>query len=198
MPRRRRSISGRMGCSPARRARVFVEMGTMSPDHIRALAAAAPDGVRIIDAPVSGATQAAAEAQLADHGRLHRGRGRAADAGLRRDRQTGPSASADKGAGAVMKLAVNALIHGLNQTLAEAMCLAEAAGIAPDRRLRRDRSERGRGADAEVSPAALPRRGGPRGNLHRGARPQGHGGDGGARRAPRCRGAARARDDWRG
>ena len=33
------------------------------------------------------------------------------------------------GAGAVMKLAVNSLIHGINQTLAEAMTLAEAAGI---------------------------------------------------------------------
>ena len=36
------------------------------------------------------------------------------------------------GSGAVMKLAVNSLIHGLNQTLAEAMSLAQAAGIAPD------------------------------------------------------------------
>nr|WP_256386781.1 NAD-binding protein [Ruegeria sp. EL01] len=33
------------------------------------------------------------------------------------------------GAGAIMKLAVNSLIHGINQTLAEAMTLAEAAGI---------------------------------------------------------------------
>ena len=37
------------------------------------------------------------------------------------------------GQGAVMKLAVNALIHGINQTLAEAMTLAEAAGIRPPR-----------------------------------------------------------------
>ncbi|MDP4990962.1 MAG: NAD-binding protein, partial [Marivita lacus] len=36
------------------------------------------------------------------------------------------------GAGAVMKLAVNSLIHGLNQTLAEALTLGEAAGIAPE------------------------------------------------------------------
>jgi 3-hydroxyisobutyrate dehydrogenase len=35
------------------------------------------------------------------------------------------------GAGSVMKLAVNSLIHGINQTMAEAMTLAEAAGIAP-------------------------------------------------------------------
>ena len=31
-----------------------------------------------------------------------------------------------------MKLAINSLIQGINQTLAEAMILAEAAGIAPD------------------------------------------------------------------
>lgn len=35
------------------------------------------------------------------------------------------------GAGATMKLAVNMLIHGLNQTLAESLTLAEAAGIPP-------------------------------------------------------------------
>ncbi len=33
------------------------------------------------------------------------------------------------GAGAVMKLSVNSLIHGINQTLAEAMTLADRAGI---------------------------------------------------------------------
>ena len=36
------------------------------------------------------------------------------------------------GAGAVMKLAVNSLIHGLNQTLAEAVTLAEMSGIPPE------------------------------------------------------------------
>ncbi|MFT5742323.1 MAG: 3-hydroxyisobutyrate dehydrogenase-like beta-hydroxyacid dehydrogenase, partial [Paracoccaceae bacterium] len=40
-------------------AKTFIEMGTMSPDHIHALAAAAPEGTAVIDAPVSGATQAA-------------------------------------------------------------------------------------------------------------------------------------------
>ena len=37
------------------------------------------------------------------------------------------------GNGAVMKLAVNSLIHGINQTLSEAMTLAEASGIEPVR-----------------------------------------------------------------
>lgn len=111
-------------------ARVFVEMGTMSPAHIAALAAAAPPGSRVIDAPVSGATQAAAAAQLM----IMAGCTEAAlhpvapllDAMGRRTICLGRT-----GAGAVMKLAVNSLIHGINQTLAEAMTLAEAAGIAP-------------------------------------------------------------------
>lgn len=112
-------------------AHTFVEMGTMSPDHIRALSVEAPVGVRIIDAPVSGATQAAAEAQLL----VMAGCTEAEAAPLRPlfdaiGRQT--ICLGRHGQGAVMKLAVNALIHGLNQTLAEAMCLAEAAGIAPD------------------------------------------------------------------
>jgi 3-hydroxyisobutyrate dehydrogenase len=41
------------------RAMTYLEMGTMSPDHIGALAQVAPNGVQVIDAPVSGATQAA-------------------------------------------------------------------------------------------------------------------------------------------
>lgn len=111
-------------------ARIFVEMGTMSPDHIRVLSDAAPTGCTVIDAPVSGATQAAADAQLLIM------------AGCSLDTATPLMPIFDAlgrkticlgrtGAGAVMKLAVNSLIHGLNQTLAEAMTLSEAAGIAP-------------------------------------------------------------------
>lgn len=112
-------------------ARVFVEMGTMSPDHIAALVRAAPGGCRVIDAPVSGATQAAADAQLL----IMAGCTDADAAPLRPLFDAIGRATiclGSPGAGAVMKLAVNSLIHGLNQTLAEAMTLAEAAGIAPD------------------------------------------------------------------
>ncbi|GGB99876.1 tartronate semialdehyde reductase [Marivita lacus] len=112
-------------------ARVFVEMGTMSPDHIRVLSDAAPEGCTVIDAPVSGATQAAADAQLL------------VMAGCSEDALDPIRPVLDAlgrkticlgrtGAGAVMKLAVNSLIHGLNQTLAEALTLGEAAGIAPE------------------------------------------------------------------
>ncbi|KPQ12906.1 MAG: 2-hydroxy-3-oxopropionate reductase GarR [Rhodobacteraceae bacterium HLUCCA09] len=108
--------------------RVLLEMGTMSPDHIRALAAEAPEGVTVIDAPVSGATQAAADAQLLIM------------AGCTDDGAAPVRPLLDAigrkticlgavGAGAIMKLAVNSLIHGINQTLAEAVTLAEAAGI---------------------------------------------------------------------
>lgn len=108
--------------------RTYVEMGTMSPDHIHWLVAQAPDGATVIDAPVSGATQAANDAQLL----IMAGCDAATAAPLRplfdaMGRQTVCLGSS--GAGAVMKLAVNSLIHGINQTLAEAMTLAEAAGI---------------------------------------------------------------------
>lgn len=107
---------------------VCIEMGTMSPDHIAALAARAPAGTRVIDAPVSGATQAAEAAALT----IMAGCTEAEATPLM------PLFEAmgkhticlgRPGAGAVMKLAVNSLIHGLNQTLAEAMTLATAAGI---------------------------------------------------------------------
>jgi len=111
--------------------RTFVEMGTMSPDHIGALAKAAPADARVIDAPVSGATQAARDAALL----IMAGCTEAEAAPLRSvldamGRRT--MCLGRYGSGAVMKLAVNSLIHGINQTLAEAMTLAEAAGIAPD------------------------------------------------------------------
>lgn len=122
---------GEDGLFAATGARIFLEMGTMSPDHIAALAAAAPEGARVVDAPVSGATKAAAEAQLlimagctgAEAERVRP----LLDAMGRETIFLGQT-----GAGSVMKLAVNSLIHGLNQTLAEAMALAGAAGIAPE------------------------------------------------------------------
>lgn len=110
--------------------RLFIEMGTMSPAHIASLARHAPDGGRVIDAPVSGATQAAQDAQLlimvgATEDEAAPARPLFAAMG-RKTLYLG-----EPGSGAVMKLAVNALIHGLNQTLAEAMTLAEASGIDP-------------------------------------------------------------------
>lgn len=109
-------------------ARRYVEMGTMSPAHIDWLAAQAPAGAQVIDAPVSGATQAAADAQLLIMAGCTPKDGAALmpifDAMGRKTLFLGK-----RGNGAVMKLAVNSLVHGLNQTLAEAMALTAAAGI---------------------------------------------------------------------
>jgi len=112
-------------------ARVCVEMGTMSPAHVRHLCEIAPPGVEVIDAPVSGATQAAAEAQLLIMAGCSAAGG-AALAPLFRAMGRQTLCLGAPGRGAVMKLCVNALLHGINQGLAEAMTLAEAAGIAPE------------------------------------------------------------------
>jgi len=112
-------------------ARTYVEMGTMSPHHIAWLAQQAPADARVIDAPVSGATQAAADAQLV----IMAGcipQDAAPLTSLFEAMSKEVRCLGQAGSGAVMKLAVNSLIHGINQTLAEAMTLAEAAGIAPD------------------------------------------------------------------
>lgn len=113
-------------------AHTIIQMGTMSPDHIMMLRHQSPSAITIIDAPVSGATQAAQDARLM----IMAGCSQTEAAAV------APVLAAmgreviyldQPGAGAVMKLAVNALIHGINQTLAEALTLAQAVGIAPAR-----------------------------------------------------------------
>jgi 3-hydroxyisobutyrate dehydrogenase len=108
-----------------------VVMGTMSPQHIDTLVKAAPVGMTVIDAPVSGATQAAAQAQLLIMAGCTKETGAILmplfDAIGKQTIFLG-----HPGAGAIMKLAVNALIHGLNQTVAEALTLVEAAGISSE------------------------------------------------------------------
>ena len=122
---------GSDGLFAGSRTKTFVEMGTMSPDHIEELVKAAPASSRVVDAPVSGSTAAASDAKLLvmagctkieakDLVPLFAAMGR---------RTIYLDAA---GRGTVMKLAVNTLIHGINQTLAEAMVLAEASGIAPE------------------------------------------------------------------
>ncbi|MAM13620.1 MAG: 6-phosphogluconate dehydrogenase [Rhizobiaceae bacterium] len=122
---------GEDGLFAGSRARWFIETGTLSPDHIARLAETAPPGATVIDAPVSGATKAAEEATLLIMAGCDAETGSPLlpvfDALGKRTIFLGES-----GRGAVMKLAVNSLIHGINQTLAEAMTLAEAAGIAPE------------------------------------------------------------------
>ncbi len=120
---------GGTGLFAGRGAGYFVEMGTVSPRHIGELTAGAGGRV-VIDAPVSGSIDAAREAQLLimagpDEATVEPVRPVLLGVG-REIICLGRS-----GAGATMKLAVNLLIHGLNQTLAEAFTLVEAAGIDP-------------------------------------------------------------------
>lgn len=120
---------GEHGLVGAERAATLVEMGTMSPALVSELATQADlCNQRFIDAPVSGATAAAADAQLL----IMAGATQTDNAILT------PVFSAmgrktiwlgKTGNGAIMKLTVNLLIHGLNQTLAEALTLATRAGI---------------------------------------------------------------------
>jgi 3-hydroxyisobutyrate dehydrogenase-like beta-hydroxyacid dehydrogenase len=106
----------------------FRRDGHDEPRSHRRACRAAPAGVTVIDAPVSGATQAAREAQLLIMAGCEARTGAPVaplfEAMGRRTVWLGRA-----GAGAVMKLGVNMLIHGLNQTLAEALTLTSAAGI---------------------------------------------------------------------
>jgi 3-hydroxyisobutyrate dehydrogenase/2-hydroxy-3-oxopropionate reductase len=113
----------------ARPGSVLVDLSTVTPDTIRGFE---PDaraaGVGLLDAPVSGSVATAESGQLT----LMVG-GTAED--LERARPAlEPLAKAivhvgPLGSGAAMKLAVNTVIFGLNEALAEGLVLAEAAGI---------------------------------------------------------------------
>jgi len=108
---------------------VAVDMSTVLPDTIRAIAPAVrARGAGILDAPVSGSVASALAGELT----IMAG-GEAADVErarpvlerlARRIFHVGPL-----GTGAVMKLAVNTLIFGLNGAVAEGLVLAERNGI---------------------------------------------------------------------
>lgn len=105
----------------------IVSMGTHSPEHIRELAGKSA-GALLIDAPVSGSVAAATAAQLL----IMAGATESAIDPVQRvldamGREIVCLGSI--GAGATMKIVVNMLIHGLNQTVAEALVLAESSGI---------------------------------------------------------------------
>ncbi len=111
-------------------ARVFLEMGTLSVGHFRDLVAVGGDRL-VIDAPVSGSIDAASAAQLlvmvgAEAHTIDPFRP-VLEAISRQIICLG-----HRGAAARMKLAVNLVIHGLNQSIAEALVLAEGGGIDPD------------------------------------------------------------------
>jgi 3-hydroxyisobutyrate dehydrogenase/2-hydroxy-3-oxopropionate reductase len=113
----------------ARPGTVFVDLSTVMPSTIQGLEARIrATGAGALDAPVSGSTATAESGQLT----LMIG-GTAGD--LERARPAlEPLAKTivhvgGLGAGAAMKLAVNTVIFGLNEAVAEGLVLAERAGI---------------------------------------------------------------------
>ena len=108
---------------------VVVDMSTIGPSAARKFASAAEErGVAFLDAPVSGSVSAAETAELTT---MVGGPREAFDrvepvlASMTREQvYLGPS-----GTGAAMKLAVNSLLAVVNQGIAEALIMAERAGI---------------------------------------------------------------------
>ncbi len=113
----------------ARDGSILVDLSTVMPDTIRAIAPhAAAVGAAVLDAPVSGSTSTAESGQLTlmvggDPDVLDRA-WPALEPLAKSIVHVGPL-----GAGAAMKLAVNTVIFGLNGALSEAIVLAEAAGV---------------------------------------------------------------------
>lgn len=110
-------------------AKIFIEMGTLSPNHIFDLVQEAQNvEKRIIDSPVSGSTKSAETATLM----IMFGGDQETYNSLKSiyDVMSNHVIVLDNlSAASIMKLVVNSLIHGMNQTLSEALVLAEKAGI---------------------------------------------------------------------
>ena len=110
---------------------VAIDMGTSGPasfDRVRAMVEA--NGGPMVDAPVSGATAAAEAASLlvmvgAEPEVYKRVEPVLQTVG--KPVHVGPTGSA-----AVLKLAVNSVLYGLNQAVAEAVALAEGSGVSPE------------------------------------------------------------------
>ena len=121
---------GREGLVAGLRAgQVVADTSTVDPDTLRGLETdVAAARAALLDTPVSGSVSTVEAGALlvmagGDAVALERARP-ALDAIASRIAHLGPL-----GAGATMKLAVNAMVHALNGALAEALVLAEQAGI---------------------------------------------------------------------
>jgi 3-hydroxyisobutyrate dehydrogenase/2-hydroxy-3-oxopropionate reductase len=108
---------------------VVLEASTVAPQTVGALAATVAErGATLLDAPVSGSVPVVQRGELTvmvggDPGALDRVRPVLAPLAAEVLHLGGT------GTGAAMKLAVNAVVHGLNQALSEALVLAERSGI---------------------------------------------------------------------
>lgn len=105
----------------------LVEMSTVGPEPVRALAARLPAGVDVLDAPVLGSVPQATEGTL----KIFAGgdpavfeRCRAVLEAMGNPRHLGPL-----GAGAAMKLVANSTLGALMTGLAEALALADGLGL---------------------------------------------------------------------
>lgn len=108
---------------------VVLEMSTIAPETVRAIEPSVrARGATLLDAPVSGSVP------VVERGELLIMAGGDAEA-LDRARPVLEALSSriihvgKLGTGATMKLAVNALVHGLNAALSESLVLAERAGV---------------------------------------------------------------------
>lgn len=124
-------FGGRNGLlAGARPGNVLIDSSTVPPSTIRGFEAAARTaGAGLLDAPVSGSVAIARSGDLTimvggDPEDLERA-GPVLEALASTVFHVGPL-----GSGAAMKLAVNTVVFGLNEALAEGLVLAEAAGIA--------------------------------------------------------------------
>lgn len=108
---------------------VVLEMSTIDPEVAgRVGTAVDATGASFLDAPVSGSVSTVEQGGLTimvggDPGVLERARP------VLESLSTRIVHTGDRGSGAAMKLAVNALVHGLNVSLSEALVLAEKAGV---------------------------------------------------------------------
>lgn len=108
---------------------VVLEMSTIAPGTVRALEPLVTGGgASLLDAPVSGSVPLVQQGELTvlvggDSDALDRARP-ALSSFSRRVFHLGAL-----GAGATVKLAVNSIVHALNQAVAEALVLAERAGV---------------------------------------------------------------------
>jgi len=111
---------------------VVADVSTVAPETVRALDAdVRAAGARFADTPVSGSVSTVESGTLlvmagGDADVVERA-APALESFAQRIIHVGPL-----GSGATMKLAVNAMVFGLNQTLAESLVLAEEAGVARD------------------------------------------------------------------
>jgi len=113
----------------ARPGTVVLEMSTIDPQTVHLIGPAVDArGAALLDAPVSGSVSTVEQGALTimvggDADALQQARA-VLDALASRIVHTG-----ERGSGAATKLAVNALVHGLNVALSEALVLAERAGV---------------------------------------------------------------------